>query len=283
MKKELKVLIYSMVNNIVIAVAKIVCGVIYGMTSLFADGLHTFSDFITDIIGLVGSHISKKRPTKEHPFGFGKVEYLTNLFVGIVLLLLSIFIVVNSFGKEAVIPPKEVLWVLIACIILKGICIYIMHDVGRDINSQLLITQTEESKSDMISSVGVIIIAVLLQFEDKFPVLRYSDMIGSILIGLIVLKSALGIIIHNCLALIGERETDQKEIDKVEKFLSSYKEIKDKDILLVKYGSYYRLQLVIDVDNKLTLRKIINLENKIKKDITRHYSLKIKHVTIYVT
>ncbi len=282
MKKETKALIYSMINNVVIAIAKVVCGVIYGMNSLFADGLHTFSDFVTDVISLVGSHISKKRPTREHPFGFGKVEYLTNLFVGIILLLLSIFIIINSFGKEKFIPPISVIWVILACIILKVICIYIMHDVGSDINSQLLITGSIESKQDVISSIGVIIIAILLQFESKIPILGYADLIGSIIIGLIILKSALGIITHNSLALIGESETDKKEIDKIDKFLSKYKELKDKDILLIKYGSYYRLHLVIDVDNNLSLKSIINLENKIKKDITRHYSLKIKHVTIYV-
>ena len=282
MKKETKVLIYSMINNVVIAVAKVVCGAVYGMNSLFADGLHTFSDFITDIISLVGSHISKKRPTREHPFGFGKVEYLTNLFVGMILLLLSIFIIINSFGKEKFIPPINVIWVILVCIILKVICIYFMHEVGSEINSQLLITGSVESKQDVISSIGVIIIAVLLQFESKVPILGYADLIGSIIIGLIILKSALGIITHNSLALIGESETDKKEIDKIDKFLSKYKELKDKDILLMKYGSYYRLHLVIDVDNNLSLKRIINLENKIKKDITRHYSLKIKHVTIYV-
>ena len=82
MNLELKTLIYSMLNNLVISVIKIVGGFIFNLSSLLADGMHTFSDFITDIVCLIGSRISKKKPTKYHPFGFGKVEYLTNLFIG---------------------------------------------------------------------------------------------------------------------------------------------------------------------------------------------------------
>lgn len=72
MKKEYAILIYSMVNNLIIAAMKIVGGVIFGLSSLFADGLHTISDFITDIILMVGVKISNKKATKHHPFGFRK-------------------------------------------------------------------------------------------------------------------------------------------------------------------------------------------------------------------
>lgn len=282
MKKESKVLIYSMINNIIIGVAKIVCGFFYGMSSLFADGMHTLSDFVTDVVCLVGAKIAKKKPTKSHPFGFGKIEYLANLFIGVVLFLLSIFIIINGITKEAIIPPISILWLLFTVSILKFIAIYIMHEVGREINSELLITSVEESKADLYSTVVVGIIAILLQFSDKIPILRYVDMIGSILIGIMILKSACKVIISNSLSLIGEVEKDKEPIEKVEKFLTKYKAIKDKEVTLIKYGSYYKLQLMLDLDNKLTLRQVINLENKIKKEILRHYSLKVKHITIYI-
>ena len=64
MKLELVTLIYSMVNNLVISLLKIVGGLTMNLGSLVADGMHTFSDFITDIVCLIGSKISKKKPTK---------------------------------------------------------------------------------------------------------------------------------------------------------------------------------------------------------------------------
>ena len=282
MKLESKILIYSMINNLVISIMKVVGGAIFNLGSLFADGMHTFSDFITDIVCLIGSKISKKRPTKVHPFGFGKVEYLTNLFVGIVLLLLGIFIIFNSFGKEQTIPQLSVLILLIAVFILKLLAIFIMHKTGEKINSQVLITSVKESKADLYSTIGVIIITILLQFSDKVSILKYSDVVGSILIGVIVLKTSYQIIRDNSLALIGEVEEDKEQIDKVKELVLKEEAIKDLKVCLIKYGAYYQLQLTIVMDPKISLIDATRIENNIKKNIVRHRKLKIKYVTIFI-
>lgn len=111
MKKEINCLIYVMINNFIISVIKIISGILLNISSLFADGLHTFVDFITDIISLIGIKISKKRPTKSHPFGFGRFEYLSNLFIGIILLLLSLFIIYKSFNIEHNIPNIKIIYI----------------------------------------------------------------------------------------------------------------------------------------------------------------------------
>ncbi len=282
-KKEFKCLIYSMFNNLLIGIIKIIGGLFFNLTSLFADGLHTFSDFITDIISFIGSKISRKKPTKIHPFGFGRVEYLTNLFVGIVIFLIGIFIIFNSFGKEVEIPTLKVLYLLAIVFVLKLIAIIVMHKVGTKLNSQVLITSTEESKADLYSTIGVFIITILLQFMDKYPFLKYADLIGSIIIGFMVLKISLKIIISNSLSIIGEVETEGESVDKIKDFLKKYKNIDDMKIELIKYGSYYKMNLELELNPKLSLRQITNLENKIKKEIVKHRSLKVKYVEIYVT
>ena len=162
MKIEFKILIYSMINNLIISTTKIVGGLVLGLGSLLADGLHTFCDFVTDIICMVGAKISKRRPTKHHPFGYGKFEYLTNQFVGVILFLLGVFIIYNGFTGEHVIPPLNILYLLLAAVILKVINILVMHYVGKKINSQILITSVEESRLDLVSSFLVIIITIVL-------------------------------------------------------------------------------------------------------------------------
>ena len=283
MKLEIKVLKFSMINNFLIALIKIFGGIFFNLGSLIADGMHTLSDFITDIVCMIGSKISRKKPTKYHPFGFGKVEYLCNLFVGIILLALSIFIIIGSFNKKTTIPSLTVLYLLGLIFIMKLISIIIMNRVGKKINSQLLITSVKESKADLYSSIGVIIITILLQFSNKFKILKYSDMIGSILIGILVLKTAFQIIIDNSLSLIGEVEEDEKIINEIKDFIFKEKTVKEVNINLIKYGSYYKLQLTLELDSNLSLREISKIENKLKKDLIRHRSFKIKYVTIYVT
>lgn len=284
MKLEFKVLLYSMFNNLVIAVAKMIGGVILDLGSLFADGLHTFSDFVTDIICMIGSKISKHKPTKAHPFGFGRIEYLINLFIGVILFALGLFIIFHGISKdEVVVPPISLMWLLVGAIILKLIAIVVMHVVGEKINSQVLITSVEESKTDLISSVAVAIITILLQFVDKYPFLKYVDMLGSILIGLIVLKTALVVIVENSLMLLGEVEDDKEQIKKIKEYLKEFESIKDSKITLIKNGAYYQLQLYLELDSKLSLRRVTNLERKIKTGILRHRSLNVKYVSLYVT
>ena len=283
MKLEIKVLKFSMINNFLIALIKIIGGIFFNLGSLIADGMHTFSDFITDIVCMIGSKISRKKPTKYHPFGFGKVEYLSNLFVGIILLALSVFIIIGSFNKKTTIPSLTVLFLLGLIFIMKLISIIVMNRDGKKINSQLLITSVKESTADLYSSIGVIIITILLQFSNKFEILKYSDMIGSILIGILVLKTAFQIIIDNSLSLIGEVEEDEKIINEIKDFILKEKTVKEVNINLIKYGSYYKLQLTLELDSNLSLREISKIENKLKKDLIRHRSFKIKYVTIYVT
>lgn len=283
MKLETKILIYSMINNFIIANTKIISGIYLGLSSLLADGLHTFCDFITDIICMIGTKISKHKPTKLHPFGFGKIEYLNNLFIGIILFLLGIFIIINGIKHEVVVPPLSLLLLLLFAIILKTIAIFIMDKVGKKINSQVLITSKEESKMDLVSSFVVAIIAIVLQFTDEYPWLKHVDLLGSIFIGIIVIKTALDIIIDNSLSLLGEIETDKEIIKKVEDFVSEFKGVEKQEVTLIKSGSYYQLHLVLELDHNLTLRQVTNLENKIKRSIIRHTSLDIKYVTIYVT
>lgn len=248
-----------------------------------ADGLHAFIDFITDIISIIGIKFSKKKPTKHHPFGYGKIEYLTNLYIGVILFLLGVFIIVHGFISKTLIPPISLLGVLLVALGLKLAAILTMHIVGEKIHSQLLITSTEESKTDLYSSIGVFFITIILQFANKYEFLTYVNVIGTVLIGLCVIKTAIEIMAHNSMSLIGETIEDEETINKINKYLKEFKDIEDTRIRLIKYGSYYKLELGLDVTDNMSLRRITNLENKVRKGIIRHRSLKVKYVSIYVT
>ncbi|MBO5120662.1 MAG: cation diffusion facilitator family transporter [Bacilli bacterium] len=283
MKLETAIIIYSMINNLIISSLKIVGGLLLGLSSLMADGLHTFVDFITDIISIIGIKFSKKKPTKHHPFGYGKIEYLTNLYIGVILFLLGTFIIVHGLISKTVIPPISLLGVLLVALCLKLAAILTMHIVGEKIHSQLLITSTEESKTDLYSSIGVLFITIILQFANKYEFLTYVNVIGTVLIGLYVIKTAIEIMAHNSMSLIGETIEDEETINKINKYLKEFKDIEDTRIRLIKYGSYYKLELGLDVIDNMSLRRITNLENKVRKGIIRHRSLKVKYVSIYVT
>ena len=283
MNKEFKVLVFSMTMNLLISILKIVGGIYFHFGSLLADGMQTFSDFVTDIVSFIGAKFSKKRPTKSHPFGFGKMEYITNLVVGFLLLALAVFIIINGYMSPWHIPSLSVLWILVIAFVLKGISIYFLYSVGKKINSQLLITSYSESKMDLYASSGVMLATILLQFSNSIIIFRYIDMIVGFIIGFMVLKTSWDILRENSMNLIGKVEDNAELYKKIEDFLLDIKGVEKVKMYLIRYGKYYKIQLMIEMDPKLTLRQVTKLEEKIKTELVRHHSFHVKYPTIYVT
>ena len=283
MKREFKVFVFSMIINFFISILKIGGGLYFNFASLISDGMQTLSDFITDIVSFIGIKVSKKRPTKSHPFGFGKMEYITNLVIGVILLLLSIFIVVNGFISKWHIPSLLVLFILFVALILKIITLFFLYSVGKKINSQLLITSYQESKMDLYSSIGVIVATILLQFSDNIVIFRYVDIVVALVMGFIVFKTAFNILKDNSMNLIGKVEDNLELYKKIEEFLLDIKGVEKVKFYLIRYGKYYKIQLMVEMDANLTLRQVTRLEEKIKKELVSHRSFGVKYPTIYVT
>lgn len=281
MKKELRALIYSMVSNLIISTLKIAGGIISSSNSLFSDGLHTFSDFITDIFAFIGAKLSKKRPNKRHPFGYGKVEYITSLFIGIVIFGLGVFIVINALlGKHST-PSSLAIITIIIAVALKTFSVIYLMNMGKKLKSQTLIISGKESLTDLCSSSLVIVIIVLSNFQDKFPILKYADLIGCLFVGILIFIMAYGILKENILSLIGETSDDKDVLERLEKSIESIDGVDLKDIKLIKYGSYYKADLVIELDPKITIMRLARLEKRIFKKVKKE-KVGIKYITLEV-
>lgn len=282
MKIEIKSLICSMVINLFLSVIKFMGGIFYGLSSLCTDAIQTFTDFVTDVFALIGAKISKKRPTKLHPFGFGRVEYITNLLIGLIIIIIGIFILVSSFFAETSIPSLSVIILLLIMSIIKLLMVLYLHIKGKNINSSVLITASKESLVDVCATFGVILIAILLQFSKELEFLKYSDLIGSILISLLIIKTGIPIVKQNILNLLGEVELDENILNSVKEELKQFKQIENLKIELIKYGSYFKIHLILELNPDMTLRRIANLEKKIIRELKHNQKLKIKYINIDV-
>lgn len=279
MKKEKNILVVVMLLNFIIASVKLVSGIMFGFSSLIADSLHSFSDFITDIISSIANKIGKRRANKKYPFGYGMAENIANFIIGIILFLLAIFILVESFNIHEVELSGIIFVVLIISIILKLIVIGILYYNGKKLNSNALLSSVEESATDLISSVIVLIVSILLLFKDIYPVLGYANTVGSIIISMIVFYIAIDIMIENIRYLMGTSEDNKEIIMKLKDVINKNKIIKDSNIKLLKIGTYYNLYLTIELETSVTLKELFSLEKKLKKDI-KGLNLKIKFIEI---
>lgn len=109
-----KTMVVSMIVNVFLSLIKIISGILGSCNSLIADGIHSISDLSTDIIAIIGNKLSLKPADNKHPYGHGKIEYLTSLIISIVILFLGFSIIYNTINRQTVIPK---VWVLIVSFI----------------------------------------------------------------------------------------------------------------------------------------------------------------------
>lgn len=279
MKKEKMILIITMLLNFLIASIKLVSGIVFQFSSLIADSLHSFSDFITDILSSIANRIGKKRANKKYPFGYGMIENISNLLIGIILFLLAVYIFIESFHSKEIILEPIIFIILVAAIILKLVVVAILYFSGKSLNNNSLLVSAKESAVDLVSSVIVLIVSILLQFQDKISWFKYANTVGSILISIIVFETAIKIIIENIEFLLGKNDENENIKTSIEKIINKNKLIKDSEFSLMKFGNYYNLFLTIELENNLTMKQLFSLEAKIKKEI-RNKKLKIKFIEI---
>ena len=211
MKDEKKALRISILINIIVAMIKLVGGVIWNTFALTIDGIYTLSDLVTDVIAILGIKVGRKRANKNHPYGYGRVFYVIELFMGLIAFFIGVFVIILSFSISYKRPSIYVVFFILIAVFLKlGSASHLLK-TGKKKNSDLLIASGYESKLEAYSSLGLIIIIILSQFIPKI------DMIGGILIALLLIFQSFRTIRHNILLLIGVTYDDLKVRDKIKK------------------------------------------------------------------
>lgn len=151
--------------NAALGVAKIAGGVFGRSAALIADGVHSFSDFLSDIIVLVMVGVARKEPDNGHPFGHGRFETLATILLSVILFAVAGGIFYD--GLERVIsvvhghtiprPGGIALVILVASIIAKEWLFYATRRVGREIRSEAVIANAWHHRSDSLSSIATLI------------------------------------------------------------------------------------------------------------------------------
>lgn len=261
MKDEKKALRISILINIIVAMIKLVGGVIWNTFALTIDGIYTLSDLVTDVIAILGIKVGRKRANKNHPYGYGRVFYVIELFMGLIAFFIGVFVIILSFSISYKRPSIYVVFFILIAVFLKlGSASHLLK-TGKKKSSDLLIASGYESKLEAYSSLGLIIIIILSQFIPKI------DMIGGILIALLLIFQSFRTIRHNILLLIGVTYDDLKVRDKIKKVVDKYRVIDIVDVSIIKDGPYYQLTLTFKTKRDLKVGSLLKIQNKIKKEL----------------
>ena len=282
MNKTTKYMLISLIANSFLSIFKITFGFLSNTKSLIADGIHSFSDLTTDILAILGTHISKKPADNEHKRGHGKIEYVTSLIISIFIVLLGKSMLKNAFDSSFTTPSIYLSIVVLVTIITKYLVSSLLIKKGEETNDMILISSGKESYTDVYSSLLVLIVIILSQFSSKFRFLKYVDMIGTILISILIIIMGIKLLIQNLSLLIGEAELSTDTLNKVRSIINDRSEkFILNDCTMFKLGSYYEVNLKILVDGKTTVKDGHNLMDDIEHDLINS-DMNIKYVNIHI-
>lgn len=282
MNRVTKVMGISIITNVFLSFFKIIFGLMGKSSALIADGIHSLSDLTTDFFAIVGSFLSRKPADREHPYGHGKIEYITSLVISLMIMVVGFSIIGKSMYEKIVMPSILVAVISLLTILCKFLLSNYIIRKGREYEDQILLASGRESRTDVISSVVVLLSAILMQLTFISPLFQYADKVAAIIVGIFIIRVGFLILKENLSYIIGGQETNEKYMEEVKTVVKETDGIVDiEDIILLKYGFYYKLIGVVYMDGNLTVKdahsRVDALEEKLRKFDTR-----IKYITIHM-
>lgn len=150
------------IGDLFLGIAKIIVGNLFHSSALIADGIHSFSDLLTDFFVVLVSHFAHEEPDDEHPYGHGRFETLGTVVLGSVLILVAFFLVYDNAmalisGSTQVNPGWPTIIMAAISILVKEMAFRHTLFVGKKIQSSLIIANAWHSRTDAISSIFVLV------------------------------------------------------------------------------------------------------------------------------
>ena len=266
-----KAAIVAIVANCIMTVLNITVGILSGSYGLVSEGAHTLSDVATSIIAFAGFKIGQKPADKEHPIGHGRAEAISGLLIVVFLAVVSYEIISGAIVKiydPSLITIPDTFAAIMATIgifVNYSISEYIIR-IGKEIKSPAIVADGKHQKTDIFSSVAVLVGVVLSNMG--FSIL---DPIVGLVIGFLILKTAYEIGKENIDNIMG-KVPSQEFIQRIKNVANSTPYAQNAHNIKVDYlGSYAVVSLHIEMDGNRTLdetHKIVHvIENNIIQEI----------------
>ncbi|MGN2368911.1 cation diffusion facilitator family transporter [Clostridium cagae] len=156
-----RVSVVTIIGNVILSIIKIGIGIVASSKAMIADGVHSLSDVFSTIGVIIGLKLSSKKADKEHPYGHEKFESLTSVFLGIMLVLVSLGIgfsgIKNLIYGNYSIPGSLAIFAAVISIVSKEAMYWYTLKYAEKINSTSLKADAWHHRSDSFSSIGALI------------------------------------------------------------------------------------------------------------------------------
>ena len=265
------------VVNIILTVFKIFAGVLGRSTAMIADGIHSLSDLLSDIVVIVFVKISAKGRDKDHDYGHGKFETFATLIISLMLIVVAANLMSGGINKIRMIldggevssPGMIALWAAVASIVLKEILYHYTIIQGRALNSPMMIANAWHHRSDAFSSVGSLLgIAGAIFLGDKFVIL---DPITGCVISIFILVMAVKMSVPAIKELLDVSLPDDVE-EKIEATAKSVKGVVDlHELKTRREGPGIIMEGHLVLDSEISLKEAHDISKKVEESLRKEF------------
>lgn len=287
-KTIIRTSVIGIIANILLVGFKAFVGFIAGSISIIMDALNNLTDAMSSVITIIGTKIANKKPDRKHPFGHGRVEYITStiialliLFAGAMAIYQSIVSIIDFFKDihNPSLPEFNIAsFIIISVAILVKISIGIFYKIqGKRVKAETLSASGTDALFDAILSSATLVGMIL-----AFTLHWYVEGFLGILIGAFIIKSGIEILIASFSSIVGERHDSEEvkniimDINSIPGVLGAY------DLILNNYGHNRNIGSVhVGVSSKMTAVEIQLLERQINELMYSKYHT-VMTVGIYV-
>lgn len=272
----------SIVCNLALSGIKFSVGAASHSQAVMTDAANNLGDAMGSAVTIIGTRLSRKRPDRTHPFGYGRIEYLTSAIVSFIVVYVGIEAFTDSLSS--LLHPGEVtftdlsLWLLAISLAVKMLLGAWLRRRGKTLRSASLTATAADSISDSVLSLATLLSALL----NRFTGVELGGWLG-LVISLFIIKSGVDLILAPLNELVGER-SDTALTDAVKETIAGFEGVCGVyDLILNTYGDSACIGSVhIQVPDTMTAPEIQGLTRKISRQISRQYQI-ILTIGIYAS
>ena len=227
--------IVGIILNLLISIIKLCAGALSGSIAIVSDGFNNLSDAGSSVLNFIGFKLSAKKPHPEHPFGHGRIEYVTGLLISAVIMVLGVEVLRSSIEKIIAPQASTANWltlsILVVSILIKLYIVSFNMKVGKKIGSQVIITVAKDSLMD-VASTAAVLISVLVSAFTPLNIDGWCGALVSLLIIYVGFTSA-----KDTLSTLLGRTPDPEFVRQIQEIVLAHSEVTGiHDLVVHDYG-----------------------------------------------
>ena len=266
-KKIVRISLYGVGVNLVLTAGKMAVGLVANSISIVLDAVNNLTDVLSSVVTIVGTKLSEKKPDKNHPFGHGRIEYITAIVVALIVLVAGVTAFLEAIEKivqpeVAEYSPTSLVVVFVAVIVKFCFGRYVRKQ-GKMLNSGSLVASGVDALSDAALSLAVFVGAVVSVVWG----VSLEGYLG-VVIAVFIIRTAIEIMRQGLNDVLGVR-ADKSVVKKLEKIIQKYPEVLGVyDMVLHNYGPNKIVASVhIQVDDEMRAREIHLLTRRMEIEV----------------